>query len=146
MVKVDLADDIFEAIKERAEPLVDDVNTVLRRELSLGDSLNMRRADPGSLLAPDEYLPTILKVLGDAGAVDRANAVHRKDIIERVGEVLADRLSESDYTRNSSGHVRWEHRTGWMLTRLRQQGQIDSDERGGWWLTEAGSTAYKQSG
>ena len=145
MVKVDLADDVWDAIKERAEPLVDDVNSVLRREFSIGDSLHLTRAEPGSLLHTDAYVPTILRALAEAGAVDQSSAMHRKDIRDRVGELLADQLSDSDYTRNSSGRIRWEHRTGWMLTRLKQQGMVDSDGRGHWWLTEAGKASSEQS-
>lgn len=142
MVRVDLAPDVYEAVQARAIPLEDDVNSVLRRAFGINGSTAVARAAPGSLLHTSEYEPAIVRALGDAGAFGPDDALHRNDVTERVGEFLSDRLTDSDRTLNASGRVRWENRTGWMLTRLKNDGQLECDGRGGWWLTEGGRAAF----
>ena len=136
MVKVDLADDVFAAIQEHAVPLVDDVNSVLRRVLQVTPSVHMDRAESGSLLHIDEFVAAVRRVLHDAEAIDERSGLPRREIRARVEQLLTPHLTERDYTRNKSGKIRWEHRTDWVLTRLKLQGEAGNDGKGKWWLTQ----------
>jgi hypothetical protein len=140
--RFDFANNALEETMERAEPMVDDVNSAPRRELTFENSHHPTRAEPATRLRADSYLPAITRALGESGAFAEKNAAQRKDVIDRVGDLLADRLSEHDYARNSSGNIRWRNQTAWMLTHLKKQGQVEGDGRGRWWLTESGRNAY----
>jgi hypothetical protein len=159
MVKVDLNDDVFAAIQRQAEPLVDDVNSVLRRvfkEFEGGGlagspapagggpnppSPRSGRAAPGSILSEREYeAPILLELL------ERGGSGHATDITNAVGNRLAERLTELDYSRLDSGEVRWRNRAAFTRLTLRKRGLLKSDSpRGIWELTEEGERVAKEA-
>jgi Mrr N-terminal domain len=152
VVKVDLADDVFASIQGRAEPLVDDVNSVLRRvfkEIEGGGQAGppapagsgpkpsaprSGRAAPGSILSEREYETPILIEL-----LERGGSAHATEVTNAVGRRLADRLTELDYAKLDSGEVRWRNRAAFTRLTLRKRGLLrDDSPRGIWELSGEG--------
>jgi len=147
MPRVNLDDDVFAAIQQRAEPLVDDVNSVLRRVLANGDSGGASaprapgpaapmpgRAAPGSILSEREYeVPILLELM------ERGGSGHATEVTDAVGERLADRLTDLDKGNLDSGEVRWRNRTQFTRLTLRKRGLLKGNSpRGIWELTDEG--------
>ena len=153
-------DDVFGALQDRAEPLVDDVNSVLRRLLNLAEAERARdsrveldgstslrrsrgpaktrskrpRAARGTLLHEFEYEIPLLKVLATNGG--RAPS---SEVIDAVGEALADRLLPADLEILPSGDVRWRNRVQFVRLRLTQVGDMEKGSpRGIWEISEQG--------
>jgi hypothetical protein len=170
-VQISIDDDVFAALQSQAEPLVDDVNSVLRRLLSLGRrpsegraqdqaprlprrggaarSRQRRgrrapahaRAQRGSLLPESEYELPILRALEEGGG--SAPASH---VIERVGEMLDERLTSADQELLTSGLVRWRSRTQFVRLRLAQRGDMLSDSpRGVWEISAQGRERLRKN-
>lgn len=168
-VQIDVDDDVFAALQSQAEPLVDDVNSVLRRLLALpneqrssiptpvrregvtkrpgearrkGKSKARGRAQRGALLPESEYELPILRTLDEKGG--SAPASH---VIERVGELLAGRLTPTDEELLASGLVRWRSRTQFVRLRLSQRGDMLTDSpRGVWEISPQGQERLKREG
>lgn len=156
-IRVD--DDVYRYLKSKAEPFVDTPNTVLRRELKLDvapaedptspqpgveappahDRPRLRsakgpRMPRGKLLPHSAYHQPILSAI-----TDRGGAAPAADVIEAVGKVLKDDLTDEDRSLNPSGGVRWMNRTQWVRQRLVDDGLLAKDSpRGIWTITEAG--------
>jgi len=130
--------DVFEALQRLATPLVDDLNSVLRRVLGIGVSepaAGQPRARAKHALPDDEFELPLLRVLLEMGG-----AGPTKLVIDRVGELLADRLSEVDRAPlASSKEPRWRNRTQFARLSLVKTGHmVKGSPRGYWELTEAG--------
>jgi alkylated DNA nucleotide flippase Atl1 len=140
-IRVD--EEVFAALQERALPLVDSPNSVLRRVFELDGAepphrgarpRSSGRAHSSELLPHSAYRPEVLKALADRGG-----SAHAREVIKTVGEALADQLTTRDRELNKSGAVRWENRVQWQRQRLKEEGLIkDSASRGTWELTPAG--------
>jgi restriction system protein len=141
MPQVDLDDDVFEAIKAQAEPLVDDVNSVLRRVFGVRGArarsavpAGAGRAAPGSILSEREYELPILQELLARGGSGQAT-----EITDAVGERLKDKLTERDRENLNSGDIRWRNRAQFTRLTLRKRGLLREDSpRGIWELTAEG--------
>jgi hypothetical protein len=172
-------DDVFEALQAQAEPLVDDVNSVLRRLLGLradgatsplapGNgsralpdahvTTNLRaasattrrspkrsskqkrpRAPRGTLLPEREYEIPILTALAEVGG--RAPAT---EIMERVGEIVGDRLGAIDREDIDSGMPRWKNRTQFVRLALIKSGDMAKNSpRGVWEISDQGRDRLK---
>jgi restriction endonuclease Mrr len=60
-------------------------------------------------------------------------------VIKAVGDELADRLTETDRSLNTSGLIRWENRVQFARLTLVKTGDMDSTSRRGIWrITEKG--------
>lgn len=137
-IRVD--EDVFEWLKSQAEPFVDTPNSVIRRVAGLDDAMTQRRsqaaerAKPGELLDRHEYDQPILDVLARMGG-----SANGSDVIDAVGEIVADRLTARDKDRIESGVVRWRNRAAWRRFNLVKQGLLkDQSPRGIWELTDEG--------
>lgn len=88
----------------------------------------------GQLLPEREYWVPILKALEEMGG--EAPAV---EVIERVGEILRERLTDGDRGELSSGGTRWRKRTQFARLRMVEAGLLDPDvPRGVWAYTQRG--------
>lgn len=163
---IDIDDEIFELLKNNAEPLVDTPSSVLRRLLGLdangatpapappkGDASKRRRrrskrtgrgrkssttggqrAARGTLLPEPEYELPILRYLDqhDGRAPSR-------EVVEAIGEELADKLTAADRETLRSGDVRWVSRAAFVRLRLVERGDMDPQApRGTWQITDQG--------
>jgi hypothetical protein len=167
---VEIDDEVWEELKAQAEPFVDTPNTVLRRVLGLApadrtdvqrerrhrrasregeapDSHGKRRrhsrAPVGSLLPESEYEMPILEVLAERGGSAPA-----RDVVNAVGKLVADRLTDLDQEELPNGGERWQSRVQFTRLRLKERGLIKSGSpRGLWELADAGAEALaKQDG
>jgi hypothetical protein len=141
---IDTDDEVFQIIKKNAEPFVDTPNTVLRRLLGLdrvdarpepaGEATETTRAAPGTLLPESEYEIPILRYLEERGG--RAPS---REVVEAVGEALADKLTEIDKQPLKSGDIRWENRTAFVRLRLVERGELaKKSPRGTWEISDKG--------
>lgn len=143
---IETDDDVFEVIKQHAEPFVDTPNTVLRRLLGI-DQVNTRpgptpagtrkgagRAAPGTLLPESEYEMPILRYLDERGG--RAPS---REVVEAVGKALGGKLTELDKQPLKSGDIRWENRTAFVRLRLVERGElVKKSPRGTWEISDKG--------
>lgn len=170
--KVELDEDIFDYLKTKAEPFVDTPNSVLRRLLGLDSAVagakvgvvaikspvepamphtpknkktrksaqKRTRAATGTLLPEAQYELPLLKALNSLGG----QAPYR-DVVERVGDELKDKLLPADFENLNSGVIRWQSRLQFVRLRFVERGFIDKNSpRGIWAITEAGRAALAE--
>jgi predicted transcriptional regulator len=144
-IKVD--DDVWQALSNLAEPLVDSPNSVLRRVLLdsaqfdsgtlVRDSTSgtRRRNRRGELLPETEYFLPILRALDERGG--RAPT---REVLDAVGKQVKDRLTSGDLEPTGNGNeVRWEMRVHFARLRMKERGLIESTSpRGTWEISTAG--------
>ena len=61
-----------------------------------------------------------------------------KDVVRLFGITYKDQISQHQYTRNDSGHPRWEWNVQWSRMDLKKSGFMDAPRTGIWRLTEVG--------
>jgi hypothetical protein len=165
MPSIDVDDDVINVLKKNAEVFVDSPNSVLRKLLGLGAHDNGHaspngaepaaaptrpqkgggttaasakpkgaRAMRGTLLPESEYEMPILRYL--AGHGGRAPS---REVVDAVGEVLADRLTDADRLPLNSGEIRWKSRAAFVRLRLIEKGDLAGQaQRGTWEITDQG--------
>jgi hypothetical protein len=148
---VEIDDEVWGALQTRAEPLVDTPNSVLRRVLGLGGNgdhgpsdapQRAVRAPVGSLLPESAYEIPILRALSERGGTAPA-----RDVVQAVGRLVADQLTDLDRQKLPNGGERWQSRVQFSRLRLKQKGLIKSGSaRGLWELAEAGAALLEQQG
>ena len=153
MKVIEVDDEVFELLKSRAEPLVDDANSVLRRLLGVGkgksgpssasaprkDAAPPPRAPQGSLLPERSYRTPILLEL-----LERGGAGAAKEVIDSVGRRVDSQLTDRDREPLYGGELRWRARVQFTRLRMREDGLIKGDSpRGVWELTPRGEAAAK---
>jgi hypothetical protein len=181
--QIDIDDELFNLLKEHAEPFVDTPNTVLRRLLEEAGSSapvsngaapkapwdpmttqitedpehaaetesprrrakgsngkpTRTRARKGSLLPETEYEMPILRYL-----VEHSGRAPSREVVEAVGEALADRLTPIDLEALSSGETRWKSRAAFARLRMIENGDLDGHApRGTWEITDKGRARVK---
>lgn len=142
---IDVDDEVFAALQDRAEPLVDTPNDVLRRVLRIGSpapapaptpatsrsarsASGGRRAATGALLPEREYELPLLESLADLGGAAPMRAV--LDVLETK---LGSRLTPDDRDRLPTGGIRWRNRAQFVRLRLIEKGDMMSDSPRGLW-------------
>lgn len=138
---IEVDDDVWRALIERAEPLVDTPNSVLRRVLLNTDngatsvqaqSLaggSSRRNRPGDLLPETEYFVPILHALEKRGG--RAPT---REVLDAVGHEVRERLTPGDLEPTGNGNeVRWEMRVHFARLRMKERGLVKSNSPRGTW-------------
>lgn len=163
---IEIDDEVWELLKERAEPFIDTPNTVIRRLLEL-PALNGAEHASGGL--PDDTAQEGLarrkgrpRKRRKAPAVPRAQTgtiladeeydlpllavldelggrAPTREVLDALGERLATRLMPADHETLASGDVRWRNRAQFVRLRLIQQGDMQKDSpRGLWEITDQG--------
>jgi negative regulator of replication initiation len=144
-IRVD--DEVYERLKSGAEALVGTPNAVLRRVLGLeaaasvqsegNESARTRRMGPAELLQAQVYDLPILSVLDGMGG-----AGYAPEVIDAVGKMVEESLTENDLMENRSGVVRWKSRVAWRRFHLVQLGLLKrASPRGTWEISEEGRDA-----
>jgi hypothetical protein len=169
MHKIEIDDAVLHRLQVEAEPFFDTPNTVLRRILGLDDENEAEqakiassftelagddrsgsksqggessRAPTGAALPVEDFMEPILKALNEAGGRAATRAV-----IDRVGELLEERLTAIDRKRLASGGLRWESRVQFARLRMVQSGLLKADSpRGVWELAHRGRQAIGNGG
>jgi len=134
---------VLAAIKDAAEPFVDNPNRVLRRLFELpaiekdgtaAFPAKIARAPRSSLLPLADFELAILRAVADAGG-----EATRPKLMEVLGRELDNRLTDLDREPLISGALRWQSRVDQARNRLVKAGLLRSPYRGVWKLTEAGA-------
>ena len=155
MQTIEIDDDVMTALKAEAEPFADTPNSVLRKILGLHNAppatLGPGKASPlaatvgssdrspgraraGTILPEEEYMLPLLEVLQQQGG--RAPA---REVIEEVGQRVADRLTTLDKEIVHSGGVRWRNRVQFARLRLIDRGFLKNNSpKGLWEITKHG--------
>lgn len=151
-------DEVYADLQQVAEPLVDDINSVLRRLLdhyrrtgsTPAPAPPPHRAGPvpapssrarrGTTLADADYELPLLSALIELGG--RAATSEATD---EVGRILAARLGDVDKAALNSGDIRWRNRTAFARLSLVKRGDMDGDTpRGVWAITEQGRVRVRE--
>lgn len=141
---IEVDGDVIDAIKNAAEPFVDNPNRVLRRLLGLPPATidrdrtalapaSVPRVLKGSLLPLREYDVPILHAISEAGG-----SAPRSTVMVAVELALRDRFTDLDRTATSTGVNRWRSRVDQARNELVKRGLLESSQPGIWTLTEAG--------
>lgn len=161
--------EVFELLKEHAEPFADTPNSVLRRLLGLKASpsgtasseapdlaneargparrrksrrgeTRKPRAPRGALLPEIEYELPILEALYTQSK-GRAPA---REVLELIKPALAGKLTDLDFQPIDSGNIRWHNRAQFARLHLVKLGHLAADSpRGIWEITELGRERVK---
>lgn len=158
-------DEVFEALKRHAEPLVDTPNSVLRRLLELPNdreqpvhdraeapsqaSRPVRRGRRGARrsagtsskrarpgsVLPDEEYERPILQILN----EKSGRAPTSEVIDGLGERLDGRLTPTDKETLGSGQVRWRNRAQFVRLRLVERGDMAKDSpRGVWEITDQG--------
>jgi len=139
---IEVDGEVLAAIKDAAEPFVDNPNRVLRRLFELpaiekdgtaAFPAKIARAPRSSLLPLADFELAILRAVSEAGG-----EASRSKLLEVLGRELDDRLTDLDREPLISGGLRWQTRVDQARNRLVKAGLLRSPYRGVWKLTEAG--------
>ena len=150
-IRVD--EEVWTELQKKAEPLVDNPNSVLRRILGLSDAKARKqpgngrsssaaaarpgrhRAIPGTILAGTEYRKSIVDALASMGGEGR-----RAEVLKSVYEIVKDRLTAIDRQAIPSGSdIRWKKRASWEAYNMTKDELLDRNAPNGIWrLADAG--------
>jgi len=160
--------EVFEKLKEDAEPFVDTPNTVLRRILGLAPGMEgpetndgapaagsspRRRATKGATATrtrrtqkrrprakPGTTLPDVEYEIPILEILrDSGGRAPTREVIDALGERLDGRLTEADREPLSSGDLRWRNRAQFARLSLIEQGDMTKGSpRGVWEISEQG--------
>lgn len=158
-------DEVYAALQEKAVPLEDDINSVLRRLLGLAvqrpvarksaapsKSSNRQRqargrtkrtrAPKGSVLPEAEYEVPILRALDLVGGRGPTS-----EVIGHLEKELGPKLTPLDRAKLTSGDVRWKNRAQFVRLKLVENGEmVAGSPRGTWEISELGRKRLKAEG
>jgi hypothetical protein len=166
-IRIEVDEEVWELLKERAEPFVDTPNTVIRRMLDLPSASNGSPDDSGAAVrdalgsqspsrgtqtrrrgrrskAPRAQTGTILAddeyELPILAILDQQGGrAPTREVLDQLGERLSGKLMPADYEPLSSGDIRWRNRAQFVRLRLIERGDMEKGSpRGLWELTEQG--------
>ena len=147
MPTIRIDDEVWDELKQRAIPLEDTPNDVLRRvlELKSGKSGRKQRASSRKQatnqtrkgIPPHAFREPILQALSDLGG-----SAQEKDVLDRVEQAMAQQLNDVDRELLASGR---NHKPRWRMSAreerriMAKKGLLKRDcPRGIWELTEEG--------
>jgi hypothetical protein len=162
-IRVD--EEVYEALKHKAEPFLDTPNSVLRRVLGLdsvasetahapadpkGGNGTARtaatrprspgRAKAGELLPIEAYYEPIMRSL-----VRHDGSARVALVLDEVGQELFDQLTPIDHLSLPTGGKRWRNRVQWARQHLVDQGLLEAGSPHGTWSITPEGRAYLES-
>ena len=119
------------------------VPPTVRRPGKKGKTASKRtRVPAGSLLPEEEYDLPLLEALIEAGG-----DAPSRDVVARVGDKLADKLTDLDKERLTSGGIRWQSRVQFVRLRLIERALLSrTAARGIWAITDQGRRYVETQG
>lgn len=145
MPTIRIDDDVWKELQSRAQPFVDTPNDVIKRVLGLSHTNGRKEPGESARRGPsnsevtsdkDYYIP-ILQAVIDLGG--RATA---RDVVDRVGVTMKDRLKPADYELLKRGELRWRtsaHFARNDMVNVKRPPLLSPESPRGWWeVTEAG--------
>jgi len=161
--KIEIDDDLFELLKQHAEPFVDTPSDVLRRLLSESRGVQARRLAPTERSLPSGKKPA-RRHRAKSQEADRKEDIKRRrapsnallsekayelplldvldaaggrlptrEAVAAVGERVADQLMPMDHDVMDQGQERWESRVQFTRLRLVEAGLLKKDSPRGVW-------------
>jgi hypothetical protein len=144
MISIEISDKTYLRLFEFAQSFDDSPELVINRLLDQMDPDPSRgrgrrgtkkaAAPRGSLMPEQDYWIPILEILEG----DEDGAVPAGDVIDILGEEIADQLKPADKQRLDTGETRWKNRARFARLHMKEQGLLDSSERGVWKITHKG--------
>jgi len=136
VIRVD--DDVWRALQKKAMAFEDTPNSVLRRILKVNGNRSRknasRRISRGDRTPQEVFRQPILQALYEKGGSEKTS-----DVLDRVGEMLANKLKNADRAKLSHGEVRWRNTAQWERNEMVEEGLLKRNSpRGVWELTEKG--------
>lgn len=108
--------------------------TVELRDSGIVARTFLGRASSDAITPRDEFRIPILQALVELGG-----RAHINDVLQRVYELMKDRLTELDLQPLPSGGVRWRNSAMWERNVLKEEGYLRGDSpRGIWEITAEG--------
>jgi hypothetical protein len=144
MRAIEIDDDVWEALKSKAEPLVDTENTVLRRVLGLGDTgsasqrlagrmpsartQSLPRARQGELTPQIDFYVPILQALDEAGG-----KLETSRVLDEVYRRMKHRLTPADL--RPLRNIPWKNSVHWARKQMLDftPPLLDGSSPRGWW-------------
>lgn len=166
MIQIEIDQEVFEVLKERAEPFIDSPNSVLRRALGLeelDDDATPSPSRPPMAFAVVETPKRKRARTSGRGRTKRAPAgsllpeaeyvdpilrvitdkggrAPAREVIEGVGEIVGERLTSLDKERMANGAIRWHNRVQFTRLRMVDQGLLKrGSPRGVWEISDEGT-------
>ncbi len=153
MPTIRIDDEVWDELKQRAIPLEDTPNDVLRRVLGLKNGKADRKQRASSRkqgttrtrkgTPPHQFRKPILQALSDPGG-----SAQEKDVLDRVEQAMAQQLNDVDRELLASGR---NHKPRWRMSAreerriMARKGLLKRDcPRGIWELTEEGLAEAKR--
>jgi hypothetical protein len=146
MPTIEISERTFTELQKLAQPLVDTPDSVIQRllqtspgspgpEPKLAGTTPRLRVRKGQKTPNQAFYGPIVKVLRDAGG-----RLPTAEAVDRVGELVADQLSEIDMQPLKSGELRWRNTARFARNDLVTKGKLRKDsDFGVWELNEAGA-------
>jgi hypothetical protein len=136
VIRVD--DDVWRALQKKAMAFEDTPNSVLRRILKVNGNRSRnnanRRIERGDRTPQEDFRQPILQALYEGGGSEKTS-----EVLDRVGDMLANKLKKSDRAKLSHGEVRWRNTAQWERNEMVEEGLLKKNSpRGLWELTEKG--------
>jgi len=105
-------------------------------------SARVRERKPGRQTKEGAYYAPILRALEEMGGRGVVG-----DVLDRVGQIMADDLTEHDRGMLKSGSIRWTKTAQWARYRMKERGLLADDSPAGIWeITEQGRRYLRERG
>lgn len=144
MKAIRIDDQVWVSLQKKAKAFEDTPNSVLRRVLGLDRRNGKRRrkpqAAPGTRTPQAAFREPLLHVLYESGG-----SAKMSEVVERVGNLLNEKLNDVDRQKLDSGEIRWRNAVQWERNEMVKRGFLKKDSpRGLWELTAKGIKAAEQ--
>lgn len=165
---IEVDDQVYETLRQKAEPFVDTPNSVLRRVLGISgteteqNGTSSRSAAMRATVAKQTGIRAAKRSAGRDKAAPRAargtllpeaeyeipileyldghgGRAPSREVTEAVGQVLAGKLTDADQEPLNSGEIRWKSRAAFVRLRLIEKGDLSGHApRGTWEISDQG--------